>query len=187
MNLSDLHQRLSKRSEYREAYARIGDAVLIAIHFTAARLAARLTRTQLAAPLGLVIADVSRIEDEFDFSNALAVSLIADRLEGHLENFGVNSAAFFVPNGRIADLASKAQKPARPIAWKQSDFEDAGISQNRANRLREEAVTPEQLRILQGVATGNTTGREAVRELIGIGVVQTRAERLIAILEGKME
>ena len=187
MKLSELHQRLSKNQKYRDAYARIGNAVLIAVHFTAARLAARLNRAELATPLGLKTGDVARIEDDFDFSDARAVSLIADRIEGHLESCGVNPQVFFVPGGRIADLAPKQQKPARPINWRLSDFDDAGIPQNRASRLQEEAVTPDQLRILKGVATGNTSRREAVRELVGIGVIQTRAEKLIAILEGLLE
>jgi DNA-binding XRE family transcriptional regulator len=184
MNLSDLHEKLSRKKSYRDAYAKIGDAVKVAFQFRAAREAARLTRTELSKLLGLRTQDVAAIEDEFDFADTRAVSLIADRLEGHLKDLGIDCARFIQPGATMSDLPHQKEKPLRKIHWKQSDFEESPQT-GRRDRLSG-AIPANQLTVLRRLSEGATSGREAVQDLVRLGVQQPRAESMVAdVLEQK--
>lgn len=182
MNLADLHRKLSQNASYRTAYAKIGDNVILALHFQAARLAARLTRGDLAKATQLSTRHIAAIEDSFDFRDETALSLIADRLEGHLIEVGVNPGHFFRSGARLADLSTHPPKKNREYTGFVGETPSAPNLRQFA-KLRYEAVPEEQIAVLRRVMTGETSPRDAVRALIDLGVVQPRAEHLLSLID----
>jgi DNA-binding XRE family transcriptional regulator len=181
MKLSDLHRKLSGNRSYRAAYEKLGDSVILSLHFRAARESARLTRGQLARDTQLTTGAIAAIEDDFDFHNERAVSLIADRLESHLVELGVCAPSLFVPGGRLADLPPPTSATERkPFSGFVAETPSAPESPRLA-RLRNEAIPENQLAILRRVAAGQSSPRDAVRDLIELGVIQPRAELLISL------
>jgi hypothetical protein len=105
------------------------------------------------------------------------VSLIADRLEGHLKELGVNVASFIKPGATMADLPSAEQRQSRKIHWKLSDFEEQSQTDLR-NRVAG-SIPDNQLTVLRRLSEGATSEREAVLDLILLGVQQPRAESMV--------
>jgi DNA-binding XRE family transcriptional regulator len=159
MNLSELYAKLAQDRRFKDADRRIGDTVVLALHFQVARESARLSRSDLAKETGLRVKDIKAIEDEFRFGNTLAVSLVADRLEGQLQECGVDASRFIVEGGRVSDLpkASTATRSRLPGA-----------------------INPDQVAIVRRVAAGECSVRDGVRALTKLGLRQPDAEHLLA-------
>jgi transcriptional regulator with XRE-family HTH domain len=183
MNWFAFHRKLFRKASYRKAYQLIGNSVIYAVHFHTARQAAQLTRAELAKKTQLTIGQIAILEEEFNFRDEHAVSLIADCLKQQLRRCGLNPTSFFVRGATIAELSDKPRRQSARAKWTLKEV----VSTNRLKRLhglqdyQREATTPKQQAILRRVAAGEASPRDAVRDLMNSGLSQPRAERLVSL------
>ncbi len=90
MNLSELHQRLSKKPTYRKAYDAIGDVVLIGAAVRKLREDAEVTQQELASKLEISQFYLSRLETGSGRVSPDVVSAVVRHFEEELRGLGIN-------------------------------------------------------------------------------------------------
>jgi len=114
MNLSELHQRLSKKPTYRKAYDAIGDLVLIGAAVRKLREDAEVTQQELATNLEISQFYLSRFETGSGRVAPYVVSAVVSHFEEELRGLGINVEPWRAKTPKTAP-AEKPLSQQRPI------------------------------------------------------------------------
>ena len=130
MNLSELHQRLSKKPAYRKAYDAIGDVVLIGAAVRKLREDSEMTQQELADKLEISQFYLSRLETGGGRVLPDVVAAVVRYFEQELRGLGINVAPWLVPTQKtVASEKSLSQQRPAPLA---------GVSRLRRPAVKEE-------------------------------------------------
>ena len=110
MNLSELHQRLSKKPTYHKAYAAIGDVVLIGAAVRRLREDVEMTQQELASKLEISQFYLSRFETGSGRVSDNVVVTVVRYFEEELRGLGIN----FEPWLAVAPQTTTPEKPLSP-------------------------------------------------------------------------
>ena len=114
MNLSELHQRLSKKPAYRKAYDAIGDVVLIGAAVRKLREEAEMTQQELASKLEISQFYLSRLETGSGRVSPDVVAAVVRYFEEELRGLGINVEPWLATTPKTA-MPEKALSQQRPI------------------------------------------------------------------------
>jgi transcriptional regulator with XRE-family HTH domain len=115
MNLSELHQRLSKKPTYRKAYDAIGDVVLIGAAVRKLREDSAMTQQELADKLEISQFYLSRLATGSGRVAPYVVSAVVCHFEEELRGLGINVEPWLATTPKTAP-AEKPLSQQRPIA-----------------------------------------------------------------------
>ena len=127
VNLTELHQRLSKKPAYRKAYDAIGDAVLIGAAVRKLREDAEMTQQELAGKLEISQFHLSRIETGSGRVSPEVVAVVVRYFEEELREHGIDVESLL------------AMKPKSAPAERPLSQQPALISQNLSRTRRSAA------------------------------------------------
>lgn len=114
MNLSELHQQLSKKPTYRKAYDAIGDMVLIGAAVRKLREVAEMTQQELAGKLEISQFYLSRLETGSGKVSPDVVSAVVRYFAEELRELAVNVEPWLAVSYKTAP-AEKTLAQQRPI------------------------------------------------------------------------
>lgn len=130
MNLSELHQRLSKKPAYRKAYDAIGDVVLIGAAVRKLREHAEVTQQELASKLEISQFYLSRLETGSGRVSPDVVVAVVRYFEEELRGLAINVEPWLATTPKTAP-AEKSSPQQRPIMLE-------GVSRTRRPAATEE-------------------------------------------------
>jgi transcriptional regulator with XRE-family HTH domain len=113
MNLSELHQRLSRKPSYRKAYDAIGDAVLIGAAVRKLREHQGITQRELVSQLDISQFYLSRLETGSGKVPLLLIAAVVRHFEGPLRELGINVEPWLAMTSGVAreEGALSQQRP----------------------------------------------------------------------------
>lgn len=114
MNLSELHQRLSKKPTYRKAYDAIGDMVLIGAAVRKLREDSEMTQQELASKLEISQFYLSRLETGSGKVSPNVVSAVVSHFEEELRGLGINVEPWLATTPKTAPAETPLSE-RRPI------------------------------------------------------------------------
>jgi transcriptional regulator with XRE-family HTH domain len=116
MNLSELHQRLSKKPTYRKAYDAIGDVVLIGAAVRKLREDADMTQQELAGKLEISQFYLSRLETGSGRVSPDVVAAVVRYFEEELRGLGINVEPWLAtaPKAAPAEKTLSQQRSIMP-------------------------------------------------------------------------
>jgi transcriptional regulator with XRE-family HTH domain len=116
MNLSELHQRLSKKPTYRKAYDAIGDVVLIGAAVRKLREDSEMTQQELASKLEISQFYLSRLETGSGKVSLNVVSAVVRYFEEEMRGLGINVGPWLVtaPETIPTERPAASQHPIFP-------------------------------------------------------------------------
>lgn len=138
MNLSELHQRLSKKPTYRKAYDAIGDVVLIGSAVRKLREDSEMTQQELASKLEISQFYLSRLETGSGKVAPDVVAVVVTHFEEELRGLGINVEPWLV-------TVPKTLPAGRPVGSQHP------ILPERTARTRRPATTNEVEELTEGV------------------------------------
>lgn len=116
MNLTELHQRLSRKPTYRKAYDAIGDVVLIGAAVRKLREDEEMTQQELVNQLGISQFYLSRLETGSGKVPPMVVAAVVRHFEEPLRELGLNVEPWLAmtPETTPAEKPLSSQRPIMP-------------------------------------------------------------------------